>query len=352
MKKSAPNGDITSGNPVGFGIGPTTYYENERTTSASAYLSSPPSNLTIVTNSIVSKVLVDESKRAIGVSTISGQVYHATKEVILSAGAFDTPKILLLSGIGPSEDLVKHSIPVVHDLPGVGRNMRDHCYISIDILLKQGIHAIPEPALDTGLQAPMAWLSSPAVKSSSEFKSLPKPTKDFLQKVPSYEFIFSQLPPNVALPRPDAEVVQVNVAVMNSQSRGSVTLASPDPSVPMAIDLNYLSHPYDRRVAIEGLRAAMALAQVPTLKNVSEKILNGPKSQSDEDVFDFAKEFVQPVWHFARTCRMGKDGDELSVVNKDFKVRGIKGLRVADHAVAPLMINNHTQSTCYLIVSL
>jgi choline dehydrogenase-like flavoprotein len=147
-------------------------------------------------------------------------------------------------------------------------------------------------------------------------------------------------------------VIQISVAVMNAQSRGSVTLASSDPSAPIAIDLNYLSHPYDRRVAIEALRAALALSRVPTLKNVSEKILNGPKSEIDEDLFEFAKEFVQPVFHFARTCRMGKDSDEMSVVDKDFKVRGTKGLRVADHAVAPLMINNHTQSTCYLIVSI
>lgn len=305
-----------------------------------------------MTNSIVTKVLLDESRRAIGVSTLSGQVYKARKEVILSAGAFDTPKILLLSGIGPSEDLAKHSIPVYHDLPGVGKNMRDHCFISLDILLKEGVHAVPTPVSDTGLQTPMAWVSSPEVKSSAEFHSLPKSTRDFLQKVPSYEFLFSQLPPNVALPRPDAEVFQVNVAVMNGQSRGNVTLASSDPTVPMNIDLNYLSHPYDRRVAIEALRAGLALSRVPTLKNVSEKILNGPKSESDEDLFEFAKQFVQPVWHFARTCRMGKDGDEMSVVNKDFKVRGIKGLRVADHAVVPLMINNHTQSTCYLIVSI
>lgn len=250
--------------------------------------------MTIVTNSNVFKVLLDESKRAIGVATLSGQAYKAKKEVILSAGTFDTPKILLLSGIGPSEDLAKLSIPVLHDLPAVGKNMRDHCFITLEILLKEGIHGSPPKISDIGPQTPMAWVSSPEVKASTEFHSLPESTRDFLQKVPSYELMFSQLPPIAALPRSDAEVFQINVAVMNSQSRGTVTLASSDPSVPMNIDLNYLSHPYDRRVATEALRAALALSRVPTIKNVSEKILTGPKSESDEDIFEYAKQYVQP----------------------------------------------------------
>lgn len=138
---------------------------------------------------------------------------------------------------------------------------------------------------------------------------------------------------------------------MNAQSTGSISLASSDPTAPMLIDLGYLSHPYDRRVAIEALRAAMALSRVPTFDRVIEKVLVGPKSESDEDLCEFAKEHVSPVYHFGATCRMGKADDEMSVVDNEFKVKGIQGLRVIDHSVAPLMINNHVQSTCYLIVS-
>jgi hypothetical protein len=188
------NGDITSGNPVGFGIGPSTYYRGARTTASLAYLSSPPPNLTILTNSIISKVILDTSKRAIGVSTLLGQVYHASKEVILSAGAFDTPKILLLFGIGlrrisPNTlyqsfticlELEKLEGPLLHfhshPLERRGTcywNTRSHC---------DSPSSRPRSDADTGAQTPMAWLSSPIVKASPEFYSLRQATKYFLQK--------------------------------------------------------------------------------------------------------------------------------------------------------------------------
>ncbi|TVY82721.1 Alcohol dehydrogenase [acceptor] [Lachnellula suecica] len=346
------NGDINSGNAVGFGLGPSTYYKGARVTAATAYLSNPPPNLTILTNSVVSKVLFNDSKRAIGVSTLSGLTFHASKEVVLSAGAFDTPKVLLLSGIGASIELAQHSIPIVHELPGVGKNLKDHCYLPMTVLLNTTAtlkKKSSDPTSDVGNQTPMAWLSSPAVKSSPEFHSLPQPTRDFLQKVPSYEMICTSLDLGTNLPRPDAETFMMIAAVMNPQSSGSITLGSSDPSMPMLIDLNYLSHPYDRRVAIEGIRAAMALSRVHTFVNISEEVLEGPKSESEEDIIEYCKEFVQPVYHFAGTCCMGREGDEMSVVDKEFRVRGTSGLRVADHSIAPLMVNNHTQSTCYLI---
>lgn len=112
-------------------------------------------------------MLLDSSKRATGVITLDGKVYHASKDVILSAGVFDTPKILLLSGIGPSHNICKHSIPVILDIPGVGNNMLDHCYLQIVTLLKESAPStgaqdaispvpapVPDPMIDTGLQIP------------------------------------------------------------------------------------------------------------------------------------------------------------------------------------------------------
>ena len=115
------NGDINSGDPNGFGLGPMTYHEGRRVTAATAYLSSSLSNLTILTENIVARILFDDSKKAVAVQTRSGQVYHARNEVILSAGAFDSPKILLSSGIGPESELSKLSIPIIYDLPGSAR---------------------------------------------------------------------------------------------------------------------------------------------------------------------------------------------------------------------------------------
>jgi choline dehydrogenase-like flavoprotein len=116
---------MNSGDPTGFGLAPTTYYKGLRTTAATAYLSTPPSNLTILADSFVSKVKFRESKTAEGVETASGKIYYARKEVILSAGALVSPKILLLSGVGPTAELSRLSIPSVHDLRSVGKNMID-----------------------------------------------------------------------------------------------------------------------------------------------------------------------------------------------------------------------------------
>lgn len=121
---------MNSGDPTGFGLPPTTSYKGLRTTGATAYLSAPPSNLTILSDSFVSKVLFDGHKTAVGVETASGKTYRATKEVILSAGALVSPKILLLSGIGRAAELAKFSIPSIHDLPSVGKNMIDQYVLS------------------------------------------------------------------------------------------------------------------------------------------------------------------------------------------------------------------------------
>jgi choline dehydrogenase-like flavoprotein len=201
------------------------------------------------------------------------------------------------------------------------------------------------PLQTMGRQTPMAWLSSPAVKSSSEFSSLPKPTQTFLQKVPSYEIITgSNLSPGEC-------VILFMLCVMNAESTGSITLSSSDPSAPPNIDLNYLSQPYDRRVAIEGLRALIEYSRMPAFAKVTEKMIDGPEGDSEEEIWAHVKKTVEPVFHLAGTCKMGREEDDMAVVDADFRVRGLRGVRVVDHSIAPLMVNNHTQSTCYLIVS-
>lgn len=125
-----------------------------------------------------------------GVRTL-GQAYHATKEVIISAGAIDSPKILPLSGVGPATELTNFSIPVIHDLPGVGKNMKDHCLVTTTFLLKSKESlstpeavAILNPLRDVGSQASMAWLQSPAVYASPEFAARDKATQEHLVKSP------------------------------------------------------------------------------------------------------------------------------------------------------------------------
>jgi choline dehydrogenase-like flavoprotein len=241
--------------------------------------------------------------------------------------------------------------------------MNSSCYFTTTLLLKpkaefgaQGaITVTPDPLQAVGPQCPMAWLSSPAVKSSPEFFALPKETQSFLEKVPSFEFITTNVPMGVGVHEklaPNSQVITFIAALMNTQSSGSITLSSANPSEPPLIDVGYVSHPYDRRVAIESLRAIIEYSNMPTFATITERRIEGPEGDSDEDIFDHVKKSVSPVFHYGGTCRMGRVGDEKTVVDKNFKVVGVKGLRVADHSVAPLMVNNHTQSTAYLIVSL
>ncbi|RDL31002.1 uncharacterized protein BP5553_09791 [Venustampulla echinocandica] len=354
------NGDPNSGNPSGMGIAPSTFFNGARVTAFTAYLSSPPPNLTILTNNVVAKVLFDDTKRAVGVSTLSGQVYYASKEIILSAGALDSPKILLLSGIGPADELSNLSIPVIQDLPGVGNNLIDHSLLFISFLLKPkafqtGTQStvskdVGDPLLDTGSQASMAWLQSSAVLFSPEFYSLPESVKTHISKTCTHELICTNLAVGSLPPlRPDAEILTLVAAIMNCQSVGSVTLSSSDPSTLQVIDGAYLSHPYDRRVATEAVRGCLELSRAPAAQGLIEEAIIAPKSDSEEDIREFCKEQGSCGLHFAGTCKMGKERDGMCVVNNRFLVRGTKGLRVVDLSVAPLMMNNHTQSTCYLI---
>lgn len=358
FEKMQLNGDINSGDPTGWGLSPSSFYGGLRTTAASAYLSSAPANLTIEVNSIVSRVIFDDQKTALGVETLNGNVYYASKEVILSAGSLDTPKILLLSGVGPADELSQLAIPVIQNMPGVGKNLIDHCHASTTLLLKpEALTPVRslEPSLQVGLECPMAWISSEAVKSSPEFAALDPKTQDWLQKVPSYELISPDIP--LAGDRlgedafkEGAKVLTIAVIIMNALSVGSVSLASADPTIPPLIDLNYLSHPYDRRVIIEGLRAATKMSESPSLAAITDRRLEGPPGDADDEAFlEHAKIAVSGVWHFAGTCRMGKLDDESAVVDAQFRVKGVKGLRVVDLSVVAVLPNNHTQSTAYLI---
>ena len=170
------NQDVNSGDPLGMGMGSVCIHEGQRLTASIAYLSQPPSNLTICTDSAVAKVLFTGQK-ATGVKTTDGRIFYSEKEVIISGGAINTPKILMLSGVGPKEELEKHGIPILHDLPQLGKNLQDHCFSSVGIVMEKDLNTI------VGAQqspTPMGWFDLPSVRSSQEYETLPKQTKEFM----------------------------------------------------------------------------------------------------------------------------------------------------------------------------
>jgi choline dehydrogenase-like flavoprotein len=182
------NKDPNAGNPLGMGMGTITVYKDRRISASVAYLDNPPPNLTICTASPVARV-VFKGKKTIGIETNDGRAFFASKEVIISGGALSTPQILLLSGIGPQEELEQHGIPVVHHLPMVGKNLRDHCFSSVGIAMTRSAMS----ADDRGRQcpSPMYWGKLSTALASPEFDALPAGLKQFLQKptVPSFEIV-------------------------------------------------------------------------------------------------------------------------------------------------------------------
>jgi choline dehydrogenase-like flavoprotein len=203
------NLDINSGNPLGWGPCPSSAYKGVRSTSADMLLDGAE-NLTILTEAPVQRILFD-GKTAIGVES-EGRAHYASKEVILSAGALDTPKLLMLSGIGPSEELQKHQIPLLHELPSVGRGLRDHVHINMvfrrrpSMSDRPAFYTNPEavaaarvqwekdqtgPLAEYGVSMAIGFMKSQRIYDSAEFKSLPSEEQRHLMAptVPSFEVL-------------------------------------------------------------------------------------------------------------------------------------------------------------------
>lgn len=185
------NADVNSGNPLGMGMGTVCIHNGRWLTASTAYLSQPPTNLTILPNSGVTKILFD-GKRAIGVQTLDGREFSAKKEITVSGGAINTPQILMLSGIGPREELEQHQIPMIQELPQLGRNLQDHCFSSVGIVMRKDTKKVEIQQSPT----PMGWFKIPSILASAEFDKLSEKSKAFLQRpfVPSIEIATVSLP--------------------------------------------------------------------------------------------------------------------------------------------------------------
>lgn len=293
---------------------------------------------------------------------------------MLCSGVFDTPKLLLLNGIGPQAELSPLGIEVKSDLSGVGKHLQDHvlAFMSVEVdgssndrytfesnptLLSEAEKSWAQDQSGAfALQHSVMWggfLKLSGLDGMAEYRALPEDHQEFLARdaVPTYEFINNCLlwPPGTKL-TPGNSYMTCIAFLMNPQSEGSVTLKSASADDKPVIQLNYLTHPYDARIMREAIRSTWTkIIDNPTLKKSVRKPLCGPASLSDEDVDAFMRANSGTVWHANGTVKMGKEGDEGACVDSGFKVLGVEGLRVADLSVCPLTTNNHTQATAYLV---
>ncbi|KAJ5119298.1 hypothetical protein N7448_009967 [Penicillium atrosanguineum] len=361
------NEDHNSGNPIGMGLCINSCRNGVRSTAADLLLGH--TNLVIVTNSPVSRVIM-KGKRAVGVEA-NGQQYHASKEIIISAGSLDTPKILMHSGIGPADQLSKFNIPVIHDSPAVGQGLRDHIFAPVIVTRNPATNDRNAFFKDTGAmsaattqwqkdntgpwaryncQICIGWLKSDNLTSLPEFKALPPSVQEFMNRetIPHYEMI--NFPIHNAYPDmfQDYSYLCLAVMMMNEQSIGEVRLQSSNPSEPLLFDPKFLEHPFDRKASIVIYKHLMEVVNHPSFAKDTVSTMLGAASDSDEDILEFWRNNISSTWHMTGTAKMGKVGDADAVVDHRFRVIGVDGLRVADMSCVPVLTNNHTQATAYV----
>jgi len=292
----------------------------------------------------------------------------ASKEVILSAGALNSPRILLHSGIGPRDQLEKYSIPAIVNAP-VGQGLRDHYFTSVVYSRKDtstdrkafyGSEAAMDAALEqwkkdrTGgwskyaCETGIGWFKSDEIAASEEQRSLPAEEQEYLQHptVPHYEII-THFPAHWFVPN-HLNYSCLSGFIYNSQARGEATLQSSDPNEPLKFDPKILSHPFDRRAAIETMRSILKVAEHPEFGKDTVVPIAVPNSTSDEDILDYWKATLNSAWHMTGTAKMGAENDPDAVVEGRFRVIGLDNLRVADMSVLPVLPSAHTQLPAYL----
>ena len=303
-------------------------------------------NLTILTNAWVSKVNIKDSVcSGIDLSLQDGQklTMTAKKETILCAGAVDTPRLLLLSGIGPSDQLNSLSIPVVSDIPGVGLNLQDHPESIIMWELSK-----PVPANQTTMDSDAGIFlrrepPNAASKGKSPFNPHHLAEGDIADvMMHCYQIPFTLNTNRLGYDEPkDGYAFCMTPNIPRPRSRGRIYLTSADPSVKPALDFQYFTDEegYDAATLVYGMKAARKIAEQAPFKDwIKREICPGPKLQSDEELSEYARRAAHTVYHPAGTTKMGDvQNDELAVVDPELKVRGLGRLRIADAGVFPTM---------------
>ena len=349
------NPDFNGISQEGAGFYQLTQKDRRRSSAATEFLDPSRSrpNLTVAQGRMVSKVLV-ENGQAVGVEVVGGNGparYKASREVIVASGAIGSPRLLMLSGIGPAGHLSKVGVEVVHDLSGVGENLQDH--IDICVLCEcSGDHSYdnvlkPHRTVLAGLQY-MLFKTGPVV--SSLFETGAFWYADEGARSPDIQFHFGQgsgIEKGIA--KLDNPGVTLNSALMRPRSSGTVRLGGADPTAAPLIDPNYWSERRDLEDSLRGLQMAREIMAQPALRPyIKREALPGPKTAEDKDaLFDYACRMAKTDHHPVGTCKMGTGDD--AVVDLDLKVRGIEGLRVCDSSVMPNVISSNTNAATMMI---
>lgn len=349
------NPDFNSARQDGVGFFQVTAHDGSRSSAATSFLRRLPGGekATVRTRSRVQRIVI-ENGRATGVVYLdaNGQniTVHAKHEVVLAAGALQTPKLLMLSGIGPAAQLTHHGIEVLRDASEVGANLQNHCEVPLHFRLRKPISLVGQ---DKGLAALRHWLQY-KLFNSGLLRTTVVEAGAFIDTLqtgrPDVEvYMIPSLLGSPEWAAPDGHGVTLCVSLLRPESRGSVALQSAKPSDLILYDGGTLEHQADVDTLMRGVRVARNLGAAPAFQSmVDTEIFASSEGVDDaKDEEHFVRKYVRPISHVSGTCRMGSDAH--AVVDPTLRVQGIQGLRVADASIMPRLVSGHTNAVSMLI---
>ena len=350
--------DFNGFDQEGFGRYQLTIADGQRWSAARGYLApiAGRANLTIVTGARTHRVVI-ENGRATGVEYSLGEGKpvlraNAMREVLVCAGAFQSPQILQLSGIGDPAMLAAHGITPVLDRQGVGANLQDHLDVALNWTCPQPITIYNDTKglrqLKTGLQYLLTGKGAGrqnGLETGAFLKSRPDLDRPDLQ----VHFVLAIMQDHAKV-QVKQDGFTLHVCQLRPESRGRVSLSSADPYADPAILMNFLSTEEDRRAVREGLRMMRKVVAQPAFDPFrGEEIMPGPQVADDAAIDAFIRQKGETIYHPVGTCRMGRADDPLAVVDKDCRVIGLDGLRVVDASVIPALVGGNTNAPTIMI---
>lgn len=354
------NSDYNGQTQSGAGLFQFTTKNQKRHSTAGAFLKPvlQRPNLKVITHALTHRILI-EGDRAVGVEFQSGksstQQARATREVILSAGAFNSPQLLMLSGIGPADELKRHGILVKKELNGVGRNLQDHLFLPVSALSTVPLanHELRPWRQALGLLNYALFKRGPLTLGPLEATAFLKIT-DSPDPV-DLQFHFS--PVHLGndymadlydlTTFPYTSGYTILPTLLKPRSRGYVELRSAKVEDSPLIQPNFLSEEEDLKTLLLGTKRAIELMEARAFDPYRQSIIAPPDRSSDEAMILYMKKIMETVYHPVGTCQMGQD--EHAVVDEKLRVRGIEGLRVADASIMPRIIAGNTNAACIMI---
>jgi len=348
------NADFNGATQEGLGLYQVTQANGERCSAARAFLAPVRSraNLTVITRAHATRILF-EKDRAVGVEFRQGgatRIVRATREVVLAAGALQSPQLLMLSGVGPRAELERHGVPVLYELPGVGRDLHDHVdYVSCYRSPRKELFGYSPAGAVRALRAMLEYRSRRTGMMTTNFAE----AGGFLRTDPSLAVPDVQLHFTVGIVDDHSRKFHFghgfscHVCVLRPRSRGRVGLRSADPLAAPLIDPNFLGEDEDLEVLLRGAKAVREIMQAEALSGWRGGELHEPGDGSDDALRAAIRRRADTVYHPVGSCRMG--ADDGAVVDERLRVRGLRGLRVADASIMPSVVGGNTNAPAIMI---